>query len=235
MASILAHDLHFRGVGDNALLRSPDWQLFGLEAEDALGELRRLSLRGELIVQSEVSDRLAVLAELSLADLRLEWRRLFRADPPRLSRDIMLRAIAYRLQEIAHGGASKVTQRRLMTLTAEFDPKTSAAEVINPPIALWVWGDRILTPDRLGAFADAHNVRPRPWRPLAAQHELLQARHQRIGEHRGRSAGEGVERLADRLPVRLDDAGEHRGSRRRRRTRIVRGYVSDVVAPEPGP
>ena len=33
----------------------------------------------------------------------------------------MMRAIAYRLQEIAHGGASKVTQRRLMTLTAEFE------------------------------------------------------------------------------------------------------------------
>ena len=37
----------------------------------------------------------------------------FRADPPRLSRDIMTRAVAYRLQEIAYGGASKVTQRRL--------------------------------------------------------------------------------------------------------------------------
>ena len=43
---------------------------------------------------SQVSNRLAVLAELSLADLRLEWRRLFRADPPRLSRDIMIRAVA---------------------------------------------------------------------------------------------------------------------------------------------
>src|SRR5208337_5153466 len=55
---------------------------------------------------SQVSDRLAVLAELSLADLRLEWRRLFRADPPRLSRDIMIRAVAYLLQEFAHGGPS---------------------------------------------------------------------------------------------------------------------------------
>ena len=70
---------------------------------------------------SQVSNRLAVLVELSLADLRLEWRQLFRADPPRLSRDIMMRAIAYRLQEFAHGGASKVTQRRLMTLAAEFE------------------------------------------------------------------------------------------------------------------
>ena len=62
---------------------------------------------------SQVSNRLAVLAELSVADLRLEWWRLFRADPPRLSRDIMMRAVAYRLQESAHGSASKVTRRRL--------------------------------------------------------------------------------------------------------------------------
>jgi hypothetical protein len=61
-------------------------------------------------------ERLATLPNLSLGDLRLEWRRLFRAEPPRLSRDIMMRAIAYRLQEIAHGGLSRITQRRLMTL-----------------------------------------------------------------------------------------------------------------------
>ena len=61
--------------------------------------------------------RLAALPTLSISDLRLEWRRLFRAEPPRLSRDITMRAIAYRLQEITHGGLSKVTQRRLTTLT----------------------------------------------------------------------------------------------------------------------
>ena len=33
----------------------------------------------------------------------------------------MMRAIAYRLQESAHRGASKVTRRRLMTLAAEFE------------------------------------------------------------------------------------------------------------------
>jgi hypothetical protein len=52
VASFLAHDLHFRGLGDNALLRSPDWGLFGLEEEGALSEFKRLSLQGELIVQS---------------------------------------------------------------------------------------------------------------------------------------------------------------------------------------
>jgi len=83
---------------------------------------------------SQVSDRLAVLAELSLADLRLEWRRLFRADPPRLSRDIMIRAVAHRLQESAHGGASKVTRRRLMTLAAEFETGGTIAPPPGPKI-----------------------------------------------------------------------------------------------------
>jgi hypothetical protein len=77
-----------------------------------------------------LSDRLAALAGLSLADLRLEWRRLYRAEPPRLSRDIMMRAIAYRLQEIAHGGPSKATQRRLATLAAEFE---TSGKIAPPP------------------------------------------------------------------------------------------------------
>jgi len=79
---------------------------------------------------SLLSDRLAILPTLSLGELRLEWRRLYRADPPRLSRDIMMRAIAYRLQEIAHGGPSKVTQRRLMTLAAEFE---TSGRIAPPP------------------------------------------------------------------------------------------------------
>jgi Protein of unknown function (DUF2924) len=83
---------------------------------------------------SQLSDRLVVLPELSVADLRLEWRRLFRADPPRLSRDIMIRAIAYWLQEIAHGGASKATQRRLVTLAAEFETGGTIAPPPGPKI-----------------------------------------------------------------------------------------------------
>ncbi len=79
---------------------------------------------------SPLSDRLAVLAGLSLADLRLEWRRLYRAEPPRLSRDLIMRAVAYRLQEIAHGGPSKATQRRLTTLTTVFE---AGGRIAPPP------------------------------------------------------------------------------------------------------
>jgi hypothetical protein len=51
-AAYLAYELHFAGVGDNALLTHEDWQLFGLAREDVLEEIKRLSLKGLLIVQA---------------------------------------------------------------------------------------------------------------------------------------------------------------------------------------
>jgi Protein of unknown function (DUF2924) len=83
---------------------------------------------------SPLADRLAVLPTLGVGDLRLEWRRLFRAEPPRLSRDIMTRAIAYRLQEITQGGLSKVTQRRLMTLANQLETDGRIAPLPGPRI-----------------------------------------------------------------------------------------------------
>lgn len=75
---------------------------------------------------SQLADRLAALP----GDLRLEWRRLYRAEPPRLSRDIIMRAIAYRLQETALGGLSRTTLRRLTTLGVEIE---TDGEIAPPP------------------------------------------------------------------------------------------------------
>src|SRR5271166_1141772 len=62
---------------------------------------------------------------------RQEWRRLYRAEPPRLSRDLMMRAIAYRIQEIAFGGLSKATLRRL---APPGGPTRQPGRVRSPPI-----------------------------------------------------------------------------------------------------
>ncbi len=51
VAAYLAYELHLAGIGDNALLAHEDWQLFGLAREDVLEEIKRLSLKGLLIVQ----------------------------------------------------------------------------------------------------------------------------------------------------------------------------------------
>ncbi len=52
VTAYLAYEIHFAGVGDNALLTHEDWQLFGLAREDVLEEIKRLSLKGLLIVQA---------------------------------------------------------------------------------------------------------------------------------------------------------------------------------------
>lgn len=51
-SAYLAYELHFRGIGDNAVLNHDDWKLFGLERDDVLEEMKRLSLKGLIIIQS---------------------------------------------------------------------------------------------------------------------------------------------------------------------------------------
>src|SRR5258708_5079186 len=84
--------------------------------------------------QDELSQRISALNELTALQLRDEWRRLYRGQPPRLSRDLLIRTIAYRMQELAYGGLSKAAQRKLDTLTTELRPK--GAIVITPDASL---------------------------------------------------------------------------------------------------
>jgi hypothetical protein len=42
-----------------------------------------------------------------------EWRRLYHGEPPRISRDLLVLALGYRLQEIEHSGFGKATRRKL--------------------------------------------------------------------------------------------------------------------------
>src|SRR4051812_36178834 len=74
---------------------------------------------------NELSNQIAALNDLSAQQLRDEWRRLHRGQPPRLSRDLLIRTIAYRMQELAHGGLSKAAERRLAALTREMRVKGS--------------------------------------------------------------------------------------------------------------
>jgi hypothetical protein len=64
-------------------------------------------------VVAGVAELLARLNDLTLDELRAEWRRLYRSAPPRLSQDLMRRAIAYRIQEKAFGGLSAASKRKL--------------------------------------------------------------------------------------------------------------------------
>ena len=61
-----------------------------------------------------IAAEIARLESLAIEHLREEWRRLHQTPPPRrLSRDILLRGITYKLQENVFGGLSKAILRKL--------------------------------------------------------------------------------------------------------------------------
>jgi hypothetical protein len=88
---------------------------------DAVDTRSRVSLRPAPLPAQAISEQIAALQQLGLAELRSEWRRLFRTQPPNLSRDLLMRALAYRVQERAHAGLTKATQRRLASLAAALE------------------------------------------------------------------------------------------------------------------
>jgi Protein of unknown function (DUF2924) len=56
------------------------------------------------------------LRSLGRDELRDEWRRLYHGEAPRLSRDLLVLALGYRLQEMAQGGLGRATRRKLQTI-----------------------------------------------------------------------------------------------------------------------
>ena len=59
-------------------------------------------------------EALARLPKLGLRELRQQWRALYKAEAsPHLSRELLLRAVAYRMQEVALGGLRPQQQRQL--------------------------------------------------------------------------------------------------------------------------
>ena len=83
----------------------------------------------------DIAKALARLSELTIFELRGEWRRLHRMPPPmRLSRDLLTRGITYKLQERAYGGLSLATARKLEHANA--DPQSRGAAKPVQPISL---------------------------------------------------------------------------------------------------
>lgn len=67
---------------------------------------------------SSLKNRLNGLATLSPAELRAEWRRVYRTPAPALSPDLLTRGIAYRLQERVYGGLSPAVERQLLRIAS---------------------------------------------------------------------------------------------------------------------
>ena len=82
------------------------------------GKRAKLGSRAPLPAASaHLDETLSDLTELTSSQLRKEWQRVYRVPAPaRLSRDLLTRFIAYRVQELALGGISRSVQRQLQSL-----------------------------------------------------------------------------------------------------------------------
>ena len=86
---------------------------------------------------ADIASKLELLSHRSLADLRSDWRRLYRLSPPkRLSRDLLIRGIAYRLQEQSSGGLSRNILNQLVTRDDESQTKAEPQSKKPVPITL---------------------------------------------------------------------------------------------------
>jgi Protein of unknown function (DUF2924) len=77
---------------------------------------------------------IAGLVDRSTQELRRAWRTLHHTGPPLgLSRDLIIRGLADKLQQRTHGGLSRALQRRLQILAGEFENGTRS---FDPRIVL---------------------------------------------------------------------------------------------------
>ena len=93
------------------------------EPSSGLGpvDIRNDRLRNRDLAELE-SCEIAGLVDRSTQELRRAWRTLHHSGSPLgLSRDLIIRGLADKLQQRAHGGPSRALQRRFRTLAGEFE------------------------------------------------------------------------------------------------------------------
>lgn len=119
-----------------------------------------------------IIQKLASLQAMDIIDLKSEWRRLFDTDPPTFNRKTLEARLAYRIQELAFGGLSKDTRRRLKDLGERVDggdPLIRHARVDNRPatgtqlIREWQGEDHVVT-----VTPNGYEWGGRPYKSLSA-------------------------------------------------------------------
>ncbi len=70
---------------------------------------------------TELIARIAALKTTPTQDLQAQWRELFETEPPRRNRGYLESRIAYRIQELEHGGLAPATVARLEALGETLD------------------------------------------------------------------------------------------------------------------
>jgi len=79
-------------------------------------------MQGKTLTKSReaIPCKLDSLGSLPIRELKQQWRSLYSSEPPhRISRELLTRAVAYRIQEQAFGGLKPSTRRLLERLASD--------------------------------------------------------------------------------------------------------------------
>ncbi len=129
---------------------------------------------------SELDTQIAALSAMDHGELRAEWRRLYRAHPPKkVRRDVLELGVAFKLQERVLGGLGASAKRRLteLTETVEAKGKLAEARTIRPrPGAKLIreWGG---ITHEIVVLEDGFSWQGKPWRSLSAIAQAITGTH----------------------------------------------------------
>jgi hypothetical protein len=121
--------------------------------------------------RNSVLRQLAALQNMSTEELKEKWRDLYGSEPPDYRKPMLLRKLAYRIQELYYGGIPKAVKKQL-TQIARNDPalcqkgKTSSKSNILPGtrfIRIWKGKHHEVT-----ALEDGFEYKGRKFRSLSA-------------------------------------------------------------------
>ena len=80
-------------------------------------------------------EALSRLPTLEIGELRQQWRALYKAEAsPHLSRELLVRAVAYRMQEVALRGLRPVRQRQLRQIAQQLKETGAANTPLRPDL-----------------------------------------------------------------------------------------------------
>ena len=135
-----------------------------------LDDVAPVANRNTAATAEAVAARLQALEQMDYAALRTEWRRLYRAQPPkRVARDLLLLGVAWKIQAQAFGGLGAATKRRLAdqakTLERNGDVTRSRVARLKPGAKLVrEWRGEIHT---VTLVEDGFEWNGRQWRSLS--------------------------------------------------------------------
>ena len=80
-------------------------------------------------------EAVSLISTLDIGELRQQWRGLYKTQaPPNLSRELLVRAVAHRMQELARGGLRPEPRRQLLRIAQQFKETGQASIRARPEL-----------------------------------------------------------------------------------------------------